>query len=200
MASPSAQGAGQPSDESLMQAFAGGDGRAFDTLYARHRLWLYNLLLRQLQDRARTDDVFQETWYSLIRAAPGWQPKARFTTWLYMLARQRLVDSWRRHNPAETLVAFNDEDEAASPQLLQALTDERADPAVLAERAQLVAQLAAHLGQLPVEQREVFLLFEQAELSLDEIALATDSSRETVKSRLRYARAKLVRALSDGWK
>jgi RNA polymerase sigma factor (sigma-70 family) len=200
MASPSAQGAGQPSDESLMQAFAGGDGRAFDTLYARHRLWLYNLLLRQLQDRARTDDVFQETWYSLIRAAPGWQPKAKFTTWLYMLARQRLVDAWRRVNPAETQLAFNEEDEALSPQLLQALTDERADPAMLAERAQLVAQLAAHLGLLPAEQREVFLLFEQAELSLDEIALATDSTRETVKSRLRYARAKLVRALSDGWK
>ncbi len=200
MASPSAQGAGQPSDESLMQAFAGGDGRAFDTLYARHRLWLYNLLLRQLQDRARTDDVFQETWYSLIRSAATWEPKARFTTWLYMLARQRLVDAWRRVNPAETLLAFNEEDEAVSPQLLQALTDERADPAMLAERAQLVAQLAAHLGLLPAEQREVFLLFEQAELSLDEIALATDSTRETVKSRLRYARAKLVRALSDGWK
>lgn len=187
------------SDEALMRAWRDGDAPAFDRLYARHRTWLYNLLVRQVQDRTRADDIFQETWYSLIRSAATWEPKARFTTWLYMLARQRLVDHWRRANPEDESLTFNEEDEAP-PALLAALTDSGSDPAVLAERGQLAQRLLAAVTALPAAQREVFLLVEQSDMTLEDIAGVTGSTRETVKSRLRYARAKLAQALADGWR
>jgi len=185
------------SDEDLMLAYSGGEARAFDALYQRHRAWLYRTLARQLGDAARADDVFQETWYALVRSARTYQPRARFTTWLYLLARQRLVDHWRRHDPAEATLAFNDDGEVDDDDMLAALVDETADPAREAQRRELAARLVAAIGELPAPQREALLLAEEAEMSLDEIAQATASDREAVKSRLRYARAKLARALKE---
>jgi RNA polymerase sigma-70 factor (ECF subfamily) len=187
-------------DEALMSAYAAGDARAFDVLYARHRVWLYGLLVRQLDDRARADDVFQETWYSLVRSAPRYQPSARFTTWLYLLARQRLVDHWRRLDPEPEPLAFNEDEDAQVPGLLEALADTERDPARAAERSELAAHLARALAALPALQREAFLLAEHADMSLDEIAAATGSAREAVKSRLRYARRRLAESLARDWK
>lgn len=185
------------SDESLMLAYAQGDAAAFDALYARHRGWLYRTLARQLPDSARADDVFQDTWFALIRSAPTYAPRARFTTWLYLLARQRIVDHWRASNPAEQPLTFNEEGEAGDADLLDALVDEVSDPARLAERHELARRLVAAIAELPALQREALLLAEEAEMSLDEIAAATGSEREAVKSRLRYARRKLAHLLRE---
>ncbi len=145
-----------------MLAFARGDAGAFDALYERHRRWLYRVLRRQLPDDARTDDAFQETWYSLIRSAPRYEPKARFTTWLYLLARQRIADSWRASNPEEVSLAFNDDEELADARALDAIVDDVSDPARLAERRELATRLVAAIDQLPAPQREALLLFEDA--------------------------------------
>ncbi len=188
-------------DEALMQSFASGNARAFETLYARHRIWLYGLLVRQLGDRSKADDVFQDTWLTLVRTAPDYQPRARFSTWLYLLARQRLVDHWRRTEPdPEPLDAADGDDDApADGALARALRDDGSDPALLAERRQLGQRLADALATLPAEQREAFLLAEHAGMTLDEIAVATASLHETVKSRLRYARRKLAALLAAEW-
>lgn len=191
------QSADPGSDEALMQAFARGDANAFDALYERHRGWLYRMLARQLPDDARADDVFQETWYALIRAAPSYQPTARFTTWLYLLARQRIADYWRASNPGERPLAFNEDGELQDTDVLDALIDEVTDPLRLAERRQLAGRLVAAIGALPPLQREALLLAEEADMSLEDIALATGTERETVKSRLRYARQKLARLLEE---
>ena len=83
------------SDEELMQAFAGGDARAFETLYDRHALAVWRFVLRSVQDRAMTDDLVQDVWFSLVRQAPQYEPRARFRTWLFTLAHHRMVDHWR---------------------------------------------------------------------------------------------------------
>ena len=192
---PAANGthsAGEPGDETLMMAYRDGDASAFDMLYRRHRTWLYRTLARQLGDASRADEVFQETWYSLIRSAPGYEPRARFTTWLYLLARQRIADHWRRVDPAEQALTFNDDGEASDTDVLDALVDENADPAQHAERHAFARKLSEGIAQLPPAQREVLLLASDAAMSLDEIATATASDREAVKSRLRYARQKLA--------
>ena len=180
-----------------MAAFAAGDAMAFDQLYERHRRWLYRALRRQLPDDARTDDVFQETWFSLIRSAPRYVPSARFSTWLYLLARQRIADFWRATNPDEVAFAFNDDEEAQDARALDAIIDDVSDPARLAQRRELAARLVLAIDQLPLPQREALLLFEDAGMSLEEIAAATGADRETVKSRLRYARQKLSRLLRE---
>lgn len=181
-------------DEALMLAYAAGDALAFEQLYARHRGWLHGVLLRQLHAPAAADDVFQETWFSLIRAAPGYRPSAKFTTWLYLLARQRLVDHWRRSDPETDPLAFNEDDD--SPPLPEPLV-ERSDPAMRVERRQLGERVEQAVRRLPPLQREALLLAEWRDMSLDEIAGITGVPREAVKSRLRYARTKLAQWLAD---
>lgn len=177
-----------PTDESLMLAWAGGELRAFETLYARHRSRLYSFLLRQLRDAALADEMFQDVWQRVIAARAGWQPDAAFTTWLFRIAHNRLNDHWRaaRHRPAAPI----DADERVA-----AIADARTPETQLSEFEQR-RQLQLAMEQLPPEQREVLQLRLEQELSLEEIAEITGVGRETVKSRLRYAMDKLRTGLS----
>ncbi|HCT26661.1 MAG TPA: RNA polymerase subunit sigma, partial [Stenotrophomonas sp.] len=75
-----------PTDEALMLAWAGGDLRAFESLYARHRKRLFGFLLRQLRDNALAEEIFQDVWQRVISARAGWQPEAAFSTWLFRIA------------------------------------------------------------------------------------------------------------------
>ena len=92
--------AADDSDEALMLAYASGRAVAFDTLYERHRSAVYRYLLRHCGNAATADELFQDVWMSVIRVRETWRPTAKFTTWLYTLARNRLVDHWRAHGQA----------------------------------------------------------------------------------------------------
>jgi RNA polymerase sigma factor (sigma-70 family) len=177
-----------PTDEALMLAWAGGDLRAFEALYGRHRSRLYSFLLRQLRDGALADEMFQDVWQRVIAARAGWQPEAAFTTWLFRIAHNRLNDHWRaaRHRPSAPI----DAEERVAP-----ITDARTPETQLSEFEQR-RQLQLAMEQLPPEQREVLQLRLEQELSLEEIAEITGVGRETVKSRLRYAMDKLRAGLS----
>jgi RNA polymerase sigma-70 factor (ECF subfamily) len=172
-----------PSDETLMLAYAGGDAPAFETLYARHRLPLFRFLLGQLHDKALAEELFQDVWQKVIAARAGWRPEAAFGTWLYRIAHNRLNDHWRaqRHRPAAPLDA---------DLRLAALADTDT-PESRADQGERHARLMQALDELPDEQRAVVLLRLQRELSLEEIGTITGVGRETVKSRLRYALDKL---------
>ena len=112
-----------PTDEALMLAWAGGDLRAFEALYGRHRSRLYSFLLRQLRDGALADEMFQDVWQRVIAARASWQPDAAFTTWLFRIAHNRLNDHWRaaRHRPVAPVDA--DERVAAIARNLHAGVD-----------------------------------------------------------------------------
>src|SRR5258707_11266490 len=81
-----------------MLAFRRGDAVAFEVLVRRHRTPVFNYIFRFTGDRARAEDVSQETWLKVVRSAQDYEPKARFTTWLYTLARNLCVDRARREN------------------------------------------------------------------------------------------------------
>ncbi len=181
--------AAQPTDESLMQAYAGGDLDAFGVLYARHRSRLYHFLLGQLRDPSLAEELFQDVWQRLVHARAGWQPEAAFTTWLFRIAHNRLNDHWRaaRHRPPAPIDA-----EERTARLADACTPELA----LSELSQR-RQLQRALRELPPEQQQVVLLRLEQELSLEEIGQITGVGRETVKSRLRYAMDKLRARLSE---
>jgi RNA polymerase sigma factor (sigma-70 family) len=186
--------ASEPSDEQLMLAYAAGDAAAFDRLYGRHKGGVYRYLLRQSHEPRIADEMFQDVWMSVIRARLQYTPTAKFTTWLYRVAHNRLIDNYRASGQV-TLVSADDEsngdavnDIAAAPGL---------EPPQHTERRELAERLRAALKVLPYVQREAFLLQQEGGLSLDDIAELTGTGMETVKSRLRYAVAKLRAALDD---
>jgi RNA polymerase sigma-70 factor (ECF subfamily) len=168
-----------------MLAYRGGDAGAFETLYRRHRGALYRFVLRALKQRAPAEELFQEVWIRVIEARSRYAPQARFTTWLYTIAHNLLVDHWRRKGL--TLVQLDEEVAVAAPD----------NPARQAEARQSLERLMHALEALPAAQREAFLLHEEAGLSVAEIASVTGAGEEAAKSRLRYAMAKLKAAVED---
>jgi RNA polymerase sigma-70 factor, ECF subfamily len=180
LAGPEREAVPDESDERLMLRFQGGDTRAFEALVRRHRTPVFSFLLRLTGDRGRAEDLCQETFLKVVNAADAWEERARFSTWLYAIARNLAVDESRRmaFRRAEPLDAPGGASQAHSG---DPAPDRAADAALL--RPKLEAALAA----LPPEQREVFLLREYAGLRFAEIAEVTGTPENTVKSRMRYA-------------
>jgi RNA polymerase sigma-70 factor (ECF subfamily) len=182
-------------DEALMLAYATGDAAAFDALYARHRGGVYRYLLRHCGNAGIADELFQDVWMNAIRARGTYQPTAKFATWIYRIAHNRLVDHWRATGHVELVAAGVDCDDDDP---LDAVPGPRGEePEVRAGAREIGARLSAALAALPVAQREAFLLHQEGGLELAEIAALTGAGVETVKSRLRYALAKLRAELGD---
>ena len=176
-----------PEDSALMLRYKDGDTAAFEVLYRRHNGPLYRYLLRLSLNRATAEDLFQEVWSKIIRSRHSYRATAKFSTFLYRVAHNCFIDHVRRNKRHASNTPL-DPDNAASP------SDE---PDVTAEKELARRRLIAALTALPDEQRDVFLLHEEAGLSLDIIAQVTGVSRETAKSRLRYAVKKLKAAIIE---
>jgi RNA polymerase sigma-70 factor (ECF subfamily) len=182
------------SDEDLMLAYAAGDAAAFDAIYARHKGGVYRYLLRQCRDAGIAEQLFQDVWMNLIRVRTSYQPSAKFTTWLYTLAHNRLIDHHRASGRV-TLVSTDDENHAHVVAALPA--SHRSEPESRAANRELGERLKDAVAALPAAQRDAFLLQHEGGLTLEEIAALTGVGAETVKSRLRYATNKLRAELAD---
>jgi len=182
----------ESSDEELMLLYRDGDAGAFDVLYARHKGGLYRYLLRQCRQQPVAEELFQDVWMNLTRARTSYTVQAKFSTYLYRLAHNRLIDHYRKHAQA-VVASFDDE---GVPEL-DSLADDREQPPESAyDVKRQAAELLELIGELPAPQREAFLLQQEGGMSVEEVAAATGVSRETAKSRLRYATAKLRQGMS----
>jgi RNA polymerase sigma-70 factor, ECF subfamily len=178
-------------DAQLMLAYARGEMRAFETLYSRHRGALYRYLMRQARDAEVTNDLFQEVWSRVVLNRSRYEPRAKFRTFLFTLAHNCFIDHCRRVKSRPAGLAIDDADAA---DLLPA--DEDSLPENALSRREGTLRYRAALAELPAEQRDVYLLHEESDLSLEEIARVTGVGVETAKSRLRYAVNKLKASLS----
>lgn len=183
------------SDEVLMLCYRDGDAGAFEPLYARHKGPLYRYLVRQCGQPAVAEELFQDIWMNLIRARERYEVRAKFKTYLFSLAHNRVIDYYRRQSNRLPL-SYDDDPEDALIDRLSA--DPRLEPPHVADTQGQARRLLAALESLPEAQREAFLLREETGLSVEEIAAATGVNMETAKSRLRYAVVKLRRALTSG--
>jgi RNA polymerase sigma-70 factor (ECF subfamily) len=178
-------------DEALMVRFGTGDTDAFEALYRRHRARLHRFLRRM--NPVDTDEIFQEVWLAVIAGRERYVPSARFVTYLFSIAHRRASDRWRRRARADESALASVDHEAVLADLLEPL-----DPLGATLNAELGAALDTAIARLPTAQREAFLLQAEGGLSLEEIAQASGTGRETVKSRLRYAHERL-RSTLESW-
>ncbi len=174
------------SDESLMERYRDGDVRAFERLYHRHKGGLLRYLVRHCHDRSVAEELFQDVWMRIVRARKRYRVQAKFTTYLYRVAHNRMVDHHRARVP--------DPDPTPVAELSAGATQ---TPERKVHSLREVERLQELVRALPHEQREAFLLHEEGGLSVEQIAEVTGVGKETAKSRLRYAVAKLRQGL--GW-
>ena len=181
------------SDEALMLAYGQGDASAFDVLYGRHKDAVYRYFLRQQyssaqsQDSSIAEELSHDCWLKIIKHRQSYQVTAKFTTWLFTIAKHTAMDYYQKKHL----------------QLVEAGMDgeqfvDNADSLANANAQQQLQQaLQASIALLPVEQRQIFLLKQEAQFSLQEIADITQENKEKVKSSWRYAIDKLRRSLQD---
>jgi RNA polymerase sigma-70 factor (ECF subfamily) len=181
-------------DEALMCAYRDGDGTAFEVLFRRHRAPLYRYLLRQCGGGV-AEELSQDCWSKVIRARSNYTVSAKFSTWLFRIAHNRLIDHFRAHE--RTALASYDDAEALDTVLASVPDLPERRPDALLDRKQLGKRLLQAIARLPAPQRESFLLHVEGELSVEDIGNATGVGRETAKSRLRYALAALRTSLRE---
>jgi RNA polymerase sigma-70 factor (ECF subfamily) len=187
-------GRGDDSDEGLMLRYQKGEVRAFEILLSRHRKPVFNFILRYVGEPAQSEDLLQEVFLRVIKGADGYQKQAKFTTWLYTIARNLCVDASRRgkHRRTYSLDVPMDQDAGKDgATLLDVIADKTAGTDRKVISKELHGRLHAAIGKLSEDQREVFLMREFLDLPFRDIAEVVGCPENTVKSRMRYALEKL---------
>lgn len=174
---------GRRTDEELMREAGGGSADAFDRIVRRHQGAVLRLFMMMVGDRETARDLTQECFLKLLRSAPRYEVKAKFTTFLYTIARRLAFDekakAWNRREPMER--------EFASP----------ADgPDHAYEKKETALRLAAALAKLPDPEREALVLSEAGGMRYADIAKIAGCPEGTVASRKNRA----VRMLRKTWK
>jgi len=171
----------ESSDEQLMTAFSRGSNDAFSELFARFKQPLFGFFWRRMADRAQAEELTQEAFVAVIRAAPRYEQSAQFRTYLYAIAL-KILRAYRR--------------KAAFRATFMGLASEHAEPAA---ESGVVTQLIMReaLRKLEDMDREILLLREFEQLDYADIAELLNLPVNTVRSRLFRARTALRELLSE---
>lgn len=184
-------------DEELMAAYKGGEVGAYRVLVERHHAPVYRFCLRALRNPELAADGAQEIFLRVVKHAPTWERKAKFTTWLYTMARNWCIDEARkaRFRKTESLNEKVGKDGDGSEERLDRVESTVPQQDRLADNTRLRKAIDDAVAELPDEQREVFLLREMSGLQFKDIADLTGVGENTVKSRMRYALQALQKRL-----
>jgi len=174
-------------NEELMLAYAEGNANAFDMLYRRHKNSTFRFIKRQCRcQKAIAEELFQDLWMSVIKSASTYRVEAKFTTWLYRIAHNRLITYYRKQGREFNVSLDENESDVEEP---KDLSSRQPENIVVTQEA--LDKLQKSIEALSIEQREVFLMKYEADLSIEEIAEVVGCGHETAKSRLRYAHKKI---------
>lgn len=168
------------SDEELMTAYAKGKYGAFEVLYKRHKDSLYRYVKRLVKDSELANDLYQELWSRVIKSSSLYQVESKWTTWVYRIAHNLVVDHYRTFKQLES-----EHDQ---------FSDDAPEKAY--QQKELSSQIKHCMEKLPATQREVFLLSQETDLNLKMVSEVVGASHEAVKTRIRYARTALKECLA----
>jgi RNA polymerase sigma-70 factor (ECF subfamily) len=167
--------------DDLVQGLKAGEPAAFERLVRVYGDKVYRFA-RRLAGERWADDVAQETFIRVFRSIRSYRPTGRFESWLFTIANRLAIDALRRQRPEASMTEIGLEDFAGAP-------------AGAAEDAELRLAILREVERLPVEQKQVFLLREEAGLSFREIAELTGCPLNTALGRMHYAMEHLRKAL-----
>ena len=177
-------------DEELMIRYGKGDAKSFEILLTRHERGIYNFIYRSTGSAERAEELAQDTFMRVIRTANKYQKKAKFTTWLYTIARNICIDEGRKQSRRHTVsldASVGDSDEEGRSYVDNVMDTQAESGSGRMVRDEFLARLKEGLAELPEEQREVFILRHYDGLKFREIAEMAGVSENTIKSRMRYA-------------
>ena len=192
-------GSAHRTDEELMAAYQQGEPAAFRLLVERHQGPVYRFCLRALGSKEAAADATQEVFLRVVKHAARWERRAKFTTWMYTIARNFCIDESRkaRFRRTDSLNAPLSRDDEAGGEKIDQLSQEEPGSDRLTEGVQIRAVIDRTLAAMPAEQREVFCLRQYGGLAFKEIAKSVEVGENTVKSRMRYALTALRKALEE---
>lgn len=182
----------EATDKELINQYRRGQVEALEALIERYRRMLFGFILSRTSGAADADEVFQETWFRVIRKIDSYRER-NFGGWLVRIARNIIIDKARRRKPDMSLDAAP----AEGGTLADVIPGNDPGPRRRIETSDLGRTISEAVAGLPDEQREVFLMRVEADLSFKEIARAQRVSINTALARMQYALAKLRPLLKD---
>lgn len=185
-----------PSDERLMELVAGGDGTALGVLLSRHQARLQAFSRRLLGRSEDAEDCVQEVFVRLWVAREHYQPRTKFTTYLYTIAVNYCTDCARRSSVRPRTVPLEEQLGDGARALLQTIVQRGQQPDALLHRKHQLSRVRTALHQLPIPQRTAFVLAHFEQLPYAEISRVLGVPVGTVKSRVYHAIRRL-RAVLD---
>lgn len=177
-------------DAELMIAFQTGDRESFDLLLKRHHVGLYNFFIRMVGNAAEAEDLTQEVFIKVFRHAARYRQTAKFTTYLYRIAKNTWLD-WLRKRKRRGVMVSLDQDDGDGYNLYRRIAGRSKDPLDALLSSETGQQVHAAITGLSEEHRLVFVLAEVQGMAYAEIAETLDIPEGTVKSRMHNAVHKL---------
>jgi RNA polymerase sigma-70 factor, ECF subfamily len=174
------------SDQDLVERYLRGDAEALAVLVEKYRRSLFGFIAGMTSGQEDAEEVFQEVWFRVIRKVGKYKHK-NFSGWLVRIAHNLVIDRARRRRGMVTVDGSKDEDGPGGIDL-PALTP---DPGQMMQSGELGTRIGMAVESLPKEQREVFLMRTQLDLSFREIAKMQKISINTALARMHYALGKL---------
>jgi RNA polymerase sigma-70 factor (ECF subfamily) len=172
-------------DEALIAAIAAGDERAMRTLYNRHRVRVFRFAIRLVDDAASAEDVVSEAFIEVWRQADRFEGRSSVSTWIMSIARFKALSVRRRRQ--ETVL---------DEKLAETVADQSSSPEQIVLEMDRSAQLRACLTQLSPDHREIIDLVYYHDKTIEEVAEIVGVPKNTVKTRMFYARRRLAELLA----
>lgn len=182
-------------DRADMARLAAGHGPALNDLMERHGLKLFNYLTRSLQDENDAADLAQETFVRVFQSCTKFNPRMKFSTWLYAIATNLVKDRYR-HRTRHPQISLDAENEATGESFRESLPEQKPTPNESLQGAERAEAVRNAVGQLPEELRTPLILSEYEELSHAEIGEILKCSAKAVETRLYRARNQLREKLA----